>query len=46
MNPYQEARCVCGSGLRSRRCCDLDPAYVAAPEASEQRTIEAFAPKP
>jgi tetratricopeptide (TPR) repeat protein len=39
MKPYQEARCVCGSGLRSRRCCDLDPAYVAPPVASEQASL-------
>lgn len=27
--------CPCGSGLRRRRCCDLDPAYVCAPEARQ-----------
>jgi hypothetical protein len=39
MKPYQEDRCVCGSGLRSRRCCDLSPAYVAPPVASEQASL-------
>ena len=32
--PAQEL-CACGSGLRARRCCDLDPNYVAPPDARE-----------
>ncbi|MBV8767232.1 MAG: sulfotransferase [Hyphomicrobiales bacterium] len=27
--------CACGSGLRARRCCDLEPSYVAPPEARD-----------
>lgn len=33
MHPRGEAQCSCGSGLSSRRCCELDPAYAAPPEA-------------
>jgi tetratricopeptide (TPR) repeat protein len=32
--PAQEL-CSCGSGLRARRCCDLDPNYVAPLNARE-----------
>jgi tetratricopeptide (TPR) repeat protein len=31
--------CACGSGLRSLRCCELDPAFAAAPEAMERIAI-------
>ena len=30
---HQEALCACGSGLKSGRCCELDPAFSAQPEA-------------
>jgi TPR repeat protein/Flp pilus assembly protein TadD len=36
MEPRQDTSCACGSGLRSRRCCDLDPDWLAPAEASEQ----------
>jgi hypothetical protein len=36
MKPYQQALCACGSGLRSCRCCNLDPTWLASAEASEQ----------
>ena len=36
MKPDEEALCACGSGLRRRRCCDLDPICLAPTEASEQ----------
>jgi tetratricopeptide (TPR) repeat protein len=33
MNAHQDALCACGSGLRSCRCCELDPTFAASPEA-------------
>ena len=33
MNAHQDALCPCGSGLRSCRCCEMDPAFAAPPEA-------------
>jgi tetratricopeptide (TPR) repeat protein len=36
MNTHQDARCACGSGLRSCRCCELDPTFAASPEARGQ----------
>ena len=36
MNTQQSALCGCGSGLRSCRCCELDPAFVAPIEAGER----------
>jgi TPR repeat protein len=35
LSPTHDALCACGSGLRSLRCCALDPAYTAPPEASD-----------
>jgi Flp pilus assembly protein TadD len=32
----QDALCACGTGLRSCRCCELDPTFAAPPEAGEQ----------
>ena len=47
MKPYQEARCACGSGLRSCRCCDLDPSLcrAAGGERSKQVCSSAGRPK-
>jgi hypothetical protein len=28
MNTHQDALCACGSGLRSCRCCELDPTFA------------------
>jgi TPR repeat protein/tetratricopeptide (TPR) repeat protein len=45
----QETLCPCSSGLRRCRCCDLDPNWVAPPEAQEHlnllvsRATQAFA---
>jgi Flp pilus assembly protein TadD len=36
---HQSALCACGSGLRSCRCCALDPAFAAPPEARERAGI-------
>src|SRR5579864_3896208 len=33
---YRDVLCACGSGLKSGRCCDLDPAFAAQPEAMAQ----------
>jgi tetratricopeptide (TPR) repeat protein len=35
-NAQEDALCACGSGLRSHRCCALDPAFVAPPETRER----------
>ena len=32
-NAGQTALCACGSGLKSSRCCELDPGFAAMPEA-------------
>lgn len=34
-SPPPHKLCACGSGLRARRCCDLEPNYVAPPDARE-----------
>jgi tetratricopeptide (TPR) repeat protein len=39
MNTHQDALCACGSGLRSCRCCELDPTFAAPPEARERVDI-------
>ncbi|MGO8911840.1 MAG: tetratricopeptide repeat-containing sulfotransferase family protein [Bradyrhizobium sp.] len=39
MNTHQDALCACGSGLRSCRCCELDPGFAASPEARERVDI-------
>ncbi|SDR60405.1 Tfp pilus assembly protein PilF [Rhizobiales bacterium GAS113] len=39
MNARQDALCACGSGLRSCRCCELDPSFAAPPEARERLDI-------
>lgn len=36
---HQTNLCACGSGLRTARCCELDPAFAAAPETMERVTI-------
>jgi tetratricopeptide (TPR) repeat protein len=36
MKPDQAALCACGSGLRSCRCCDLDPTCPGSAEVTEQ----------
>ena len=33
INTHRDALCACGSGLRSCRCCELDPGFTAPPEA-------------
>ena len=33
MNAHPDALCACGSGLRSCRCCEIDPVFVAPAEA-------------
>jgi hypothetical protein len=38
-NAHRANLCVCGSGLRSPRCCELDPAFAATPEAMERVAI-------
>ncbi len=35
-NAHQAVLCGCGSGLKSGRCCELDPAFAAPPEARAQ----------
>jgi tetratricopeptide (TPR) repeat protein len=35
-NAHQAVLCACGSGLKSSRCCDIDPAFVAPSEARAQ----------
>src|ERR1700751_4814345 len=32
-NTRRDALCACGSGLRSCRCCELDSAFAARPDA-------------
>jgi TPR repeat protein/Flp pilus assembly protein TadD len=32
VNASSEVFCACGSGLRSCRCCELDPGYAAPPD--------------
>jgi tetratricopeptide (TPR) repeat protein len=39
MNTHQDALCACGSGLRSCRCCELDPTFAVPPEARERVDI-------
>jgi tetratricopeptide (TPR) repeat protein len=39
MNTHQDTLCACGSGLRSCRCCELDPTFAAPPEARERVDI-------
>ena len=39
MNAHQEVLCACGSGLKSSRCCELDPAFAAQPEARAQLDV-------
>ena len=39
MNAHQDAQCPCGSGLKTRRCCEMDPAFVAPHEARERADI-------
>jgi tetratricopeptide (TPR) repeat protein len=39
VNSHQDAACACGSGLRGCRCCELDPAFAAPPEARERVDI-------
>ena len=39
MNTHRDAPCACGSGLRSCRCCELDPTFAAPPEARERVDI-------
>jgi tetratricopeptide (TPR) repeat protein len=39
MNAQRDALCACGSGLRSCRCCELDPAFAASPEARDRLDI-------
>ena len=36
INIHRDALCACGSGLRSCRCCELDPGFTAPPEARVQ----------
>ena len=38
-NTHQEALCACGSGLRSCRCCELDPTFAASSEAGKRVDI-------
>jgi tetratricopeptide (TPR) repeat protein len=35
----QDALCACGNGLRSCRCCELDPTFALPPEAGERVNI-------
>ena len=39
INMHQDALCACGSGLRSSRCCELDPTFATPPEARERADI-------
>ena len=39
MNTHQDAQCPCDSGLRSCRCCEMDPTFAAPPEVSERADI-------
>jgi Flp pilus assembly protein TadD len=39
IDTHQGALCACGSGLRSCRCCELDPTFTAPPEARERAEI-------
>jgi Flp pilus assembly protein TadD len=39
MNAHLGALCACGSGLRSCRCCEVDPTFAAPPEARERADI-------
>jgi Tfp pilus assembly protein PilF len=38
-NTHHEALCACGSGLRSCRCCELDPTFAASSEAVKRVDI-------
>lgn len=38
-NTHQDALCPCGSRLRSCRCCEMDSAFAAPPEARERADI-------
>ena len=38
-NAHQEVLCVCGSGLKSGRCCELDPTFAAPPETRTQSDV-------
>src|ERR1700751_162240 len=40
-NTRQDALCACGSGLRSCRCCELDSAFAAPPEAIQRADVVA-----
>ena len=39
MNAHQDALCPCGSGLKTRRCCEMDPAFAAPHEARARADI-------
>lgn len=39
MNTHRDVLCACGSGLRSCRCCELDPSFAVPPEARERLDI-------
>src|ERR1700751_5138577 len=40
-NTRKDALCACGSGLRSCRCCELDSAFAASPEAMQRADVVA-----